>query len=82
MNVSLITSVPVVPPWDQGDKNLAHMLARTMPQHRFKVMTARDEPIPLGENLDPRPVYLSRHPSLLEKAGVNVTVPHKEAALD
>jgi glycosyltransferase involved in cell wall biosynthesis len=70
MNVSLITSVPVVPPWDQADKNLAHMLARTMPQHRFKVMTARDEPIPLGENLDPRPVYRSRHPSLLEKAGV------------
>ncbi len=70
MNVSLITSVPVVPPWDQGDKNLAHVLARAMPQHRFRVMTARDELSPPGENLDPQPVYRSRHPSLLQKAGV------------
>lgn len=84
MNVSLVTSVPVVPPWDQGDKNLARMLARAMPQHRFTVMTTRDEPSPPGENLDPQPVYRNIHPSLLEKAGVywqllSATVPFGSA---
>jgi len=70
MNVFLMTSVPLVPPWDQGDKNLAYMLTSALPQHRFRVLTARDEPVPLGANLDLMPAYQTRNPTLLQKAHV------------
>ena len=70
MNVFLMTSVPLVPPWDQGDKNLAYMLTSALPQHRFRVLTARDEPVPLGANLDLMPAYRTRNPTLLQKAHV------------
>lgn len=87
MNISFITSVPVVPPWDQGDKNLAYMLASAMPHHRFRLLTVRDEPVPSGENLDLAPVYRTRHPSLAQKADVyrrllspTVSFPHRREA--
>lgn len=70
MNIFLFTSVPVVPPWDQGDKNLAYMLAGALPQHRFRILTARDEPAPLGANLDLLPLYRTRNPSVLQKAHI------------
>jgi len=70
MNIFLMTSVPLVPPWDQGDKNLANMLASALPQHRFRVLTARDEPVPLGANLDLMPAYQTRNPTLIQKARV------------
>jgi glycosyltransferase involved in cell wall biosynthesis len=66
----MITSVPLVPPWDQGDKNLAYSLTAALPRHRFRVLTARDEPVPAGPNLDLEPVYHNRRPSLVQKAGV------------
>lgn len=70
MNVFLITSVPLVPPWDQGAKNLAYALTCALSQHRFRVLIARDEPLPSGENLDLEPVYRSTCPSLIQKARV------------
>ena len=70
MNIDLITSVPMVQPWDQGDKNLAYALTANLPQHRFRVLTARNEPAPEHENLDRRPVYRNRQPSLADKARI------------
>lgn len=70
MNISLITSVPLIPPWDQGDKNLAYALACALPQHRFQVLTARQAPAPPGANLDATPLFAGARPSLLEKAAV------------
>jgi glycosyltransferase involved in cell wall biosynthesis len=66
----MITSVPIVPPWDQGDKNLGYALACALPHHHFQVLTARREPSPPGENLWPDPVFCRRDPSLLGKASV------------
>ncbi len=68
MNVTLITSVPMTPPWDQGDKNMAYLLAGSLPHIRFRVFTARRSPKPAGDNLDTLPLYLSRRPSLAQKA--------------
>lgn len=70
MNIFLVTSVPVVPPWDQGDKNLAYDLARALPQHRFRILTASEQASPEGDNLATEPLYRRRHPSLSEKANV------------
>ena len=70
MNIFLMTSVPLVPPWDQGDKNLAYMLTSALPQHRFRVLTARNESVPLGANLDLMPAYRTRNPTLAQKARV------------
>ncbi len=70
MNIFLITSVPLVPPWDQGDKNIAYALTGALPQHRFSVLTARNEAVPPGDNLDLVPAYRGRRPSLLQKIGV------------
>lgn len=67
MNVSLITSVPLVPPWDQGDKNLAYALTTALPEHRFEVLTARGQPEPPGDNLRRRAIYRRRDPSLWDK---------------
>ncbi|MFQ5578138.1 MAG: glycosyltransferase family 4 protein [Anaerolineae bacterium] len=66
----MITSVPVVPPWDQGDKNLAYALTGALPQHRFTVLTARQSDAPAGGNLKPEPVYRSSRPSMGQKARV------------
>jgi glycosyltransferase involved in cell wall biosynthesis len=67
MRVSLVTSVPLVPPWDQGDKNLAYALTAALPEHHFEVLTARGQPAPPGDNLERRPLFGSRNPSLLDK---------------
>lgn len=67
VRISVVTSVPLVPPWDQGDKNLAYALTTALPQHRFEVLTARGQPAPSGENLLRRPLYLARCPSHLDK---------------
>ncbi len=66
----MITSVPLIPPWDQGDKNLAYALASALPGHRFRVLTTCDGLAPTAANLEPEPVYYSRHPSLGQKARV------------
>lgn len=70
MNVFMLTSVPMVPPWDQGDKNLAYTLTTALPHIRFRVITAQGAPPPQGENLDLEPRYLSGKPSLLQKARI------------
>lgn len=70
MKISLITSVPLAPPWDQGDKNLAYALARTLPHHHFQVLAAREAPAPGGDNLTSLPLYATLHPTLSEKASV------------
>lgn len=72
MKVSLVTSVPLNRPWDQGDKNFAYALARAMPHHAFEVLTDRHAPPPPGENLRRRPLFRSAKPSLKEKAEVYV----------
>lgn len=70
MTIFMMTSVPMSPPWDQGDKNLAYMLARALPDHRFRVLSLQDAPEPEGENLDPVPLYRTRNPSMSEKARI------------
>jgi glycosyltransferase involved in cell wall biosynthesis len=70
MKVGLITSVPLVHPWDQGDKNLAYQITRALPQVCFQALTTRKGPQPEEANLDSVPIYHKRRPSLLEKAQV------------
>lgn len=70
MNIFMITSVPLSPPWDQGDKNLAYALTVALPEHRFRALTTCDGLTPLSTNLDPEPVYQSRNPSLVQKVRV------------
>lgn len=70
MKISLITSVPINPPWDQGDKNLAYTLARVLPEYRFQILTAQGAPQPEGENLVAAPLFGSTQPSLGDKASV------------
>lgn len=70
MSVLLFTSVPLAPPWDQGDKNLAYSLGRALPQVNFKILTARGEASPPEANLQPLPLYTSRQPTLRQKAAV------------
>ena len=70
MKIAIITSVPMAPPWDQGDKNLAYALTQALNQHRFRILTQRGGPVPSGANLDTVPIYRSRRPSLLQKAFV------------
>jgi glycosyltransferase involved in cell wall biosynthesis len=66
----MITSVPLVPPWDQGDKNLALALTNALPQIRFQVLTTRDGSMPSGRNLDLWPLFRTRYPSLSQKLRV------------
>lgn len=70
MNIFMLTSVPLVPPWDQGDKNLAYTLTQALTRHHFEVLTMQGGDQPAGANLDRLPVYRSRHPSMLDKASV------------
>jgi glycosyltransferase involved in cell wall biosynthesis len=70
MKIFMITSVPMTPPWDQGDKNLAYTLTRALPDIRYKVLTQRNGPHPTGSNLIAEPLYWSRKPSLAQKAYV------------
>jgi glycosyltransferase involved in cell wall biosynthesis len=80
MRVQLFTSVPLVPPWDQGDKNLAYMLSRSLPGIQFEMLTTSYRSNPAGENLMAHPVYRSRRPSLFEKAGVYAWLLTRSAA--
>jgi glycosyltransferase involved in cell wall biosynthesis len=66
----MITSVPLVPPWDQGDKNLALALASALPHIRFQILTTQSGPVPSGCNLDPLPLFRTRYPSLTQKLRV------------
>lgn len=70
MRVGLITSVPLIPPWDQGDKNLAYSLIRSMPDIEYFVFTAREEPEPPGANLLKMPLFRNRTPRLTDKAKI------------
>jgi glycosyltransferase involved in cell wall biosynthesis len=80
MNISMITSVPIVPPWDQGDKNLGYALTRALPQHQFQVLTARREPTPPGANLLVDPIFHRRDPTLLGKTSVYLKLLAKSLA--
>jgi glycosyltransferase involved in cell wall biosynthesis len=68
MKIFMITSVPLSPPWDQGDKNLAYALTRALPGIQYRVLTQRESPQPSGSNLITEPFYWSRKPSLAQKA--------------
>lgn len=70
MKIGMITSVPLVPPWDQGDKNLALALTNALPHIRFQILTTQDGPAPSGRNLDPLPLFRTRYPSLTQKLRV------------
>src|SRR5574341_62092 len=70
MNIFMFTSVPMSPPWDQGDKNLAYALTRALPDICYRVLTQRQSPQPLGTNLITERFYWSRNPSLAQKAYV------------
>lgn len=70
MKIFMITSVPLNPPWDQGDKNLAYALTRALPDIHYRVLTQRQGPQPSGSNLIPEPLYSSSKPSLTQKAFV------------
>lgn len=69
MKIGLLTSVPMAPPWDQGDKNLAYSLTQALPHLQFQVMGRTHEQEPLGENLELLPVFTDHLPALLQKAG-------------
>lgn len=70
MKIFMITSVPLSPPWDQGDKNLAYVLTRALPEIQYRVLTQRQSPQPSGANLIASPYYWSQKPSLAQKAYV------------
>ncbi|HZD58654.1 MAG TPA: glycosyltransferase family 4 protein [Anaerolineales bacterium] len=70
MNIFMVTSVPVTPPWDQGDKNLAYGLTQKLQHHHFNILAQHGAQYPCGENLSPVPIFASRTPSLLQKARV------------
>lgn len=70
MNIFMITSVPLNPPWDQGDKNLAYALTRALPHIYYRVLTKRRGPQPAGSNLIFEPLYSSSKPTLPQKAYV------------
>ena len=57
MIVNLVTSVPLAPPWDQGDKNQAYHLTRALPHIHFQVLTNRNSAPPQGANLELLPLY-------------------------
>lgn len=70
MRVFLFTSVPMTPPWDQGDKNLAYMLTRALPRVDFHVLTTMNGEAPAGANLHYHPVYQNSAPDLWQKGRV------------
>ena len=70
MNVFVITSVPMNPPWDQGDKNFAYVLTSALPQVSFQVMTSRQGTPPKGDNLIQHKLFPSPRVSYLQKSGV------------
>lgn len=70
MKILIITSVPVTPPWDQGDKNLAYTLASALPEDNFKILTKKRGDTTKGKNLDGIPVFETNNPSLYQKARV------------
>ena len=70
MKIFMFTSVPVTPPWDQGDKNLAYTLASAIPDIQFKILTDMNSENPNGKNLEAMPVYRSLKPTIAHKARV------------
>ncbi len=66
----MITSVPLVPPWDQGDKNLAYLLANALPDISFRVLTTSKSRENYAPHIRTIPIYKSRAPSLRQKASV------------
>jgi glycosyltransferase involved in cell wall biosynthesis len=70
VNVFIFTSVPIEPPWDQGDKNFAYSLINSLPQVQFSGLNSALGPTDLAGNLKLFPVYQGRTPSLIQKAKV------------
>lgn len=68
MNVFLFTSVPLDPPWDQGDKNFAITLARALPDIQFTALSTRENHSNLMiDNVRTIPFYYSAKPTIVEK---------------
>ena len=70
MNVFLLTSVPITPPWDQGDKNLAYTLATALPDIQFQVLSTKNGLQADAANVAAQALYTSRRPGLRDKARV------------
>jgi glycosyltransferase involved in cell wall biosynthesis len=68
MNVFMFTSVPIVPPWDQGDKNLAHELTRAMKCVNFDILTTRQDKIRIDGHIHAMPYFDTSMPTILQKA--------------
>jgi glycosyltransferase involved in cell wall biosynthesis len=68
--VFIFTSVPIEPPWDQGDKNFAYSLINSLPGISFRGFTSTHGPLDLAGNLKLFPVYKNKVPTLMEKARV------------
>jgi glycosyltransferase involved in cell wall biosynthesis len=68
VKVLLFTSVPLAPPWDQADKNLAYTLTRSLSHIHFDILVARRGAIPSGCNLRALPFYADQLPVLAQKA--------------
>jgi glycosyltransferase involved in cell wall biosynthesis len=60
----------MAPPWDQGDKNLAYTITRSLPGVNFEVLTAVGGSQPDGRNMQAIPVFRSGIPLSIQKAGV------------
>lgn len=70
MKVSIVTSVPLAPPWDQGDKNLAYMLASSLPDIHFRLLTTTKSTTNYAPHLESVPVFRNGAPTLWQKARV------------
>jgi len=71
MKIFIITSIPVNPPWDQGDKNLAHSLTRALPHIQFKILTQKNTAPQPETNLITEPFYQTGNPSVAQKAFIS-----------
>lgn len=70
MRVFLLTSVPLVPPWDQGDKNLAYLMTKALPHVDFTILTTPSLSESLGSNLEYVPIFRNSNSILMQKANV------------
>jgi glycosyltransferase involved in cell wall biosynthesis len=64
----MFTSVPVIPPWDQGDKNLAFALAKAMTDVQVFLMTTQGAASFDPDHMHGSPIYQSARPGIMEKA--------------
>lgn len=46
IRILMMSSIPLAAPWNGADKNLARLIVRADPQHRYRVQTGQGEPWP------------------------------------